>query len=221
MSCPRFTAWRPYEHRVLARIGDLLLPVPINRTTVNRFFGLSLAPNEVTAFLARKAVPIATVRTAEDVVLSTVGRELYEAFFRGYTRKQWNCDPADLDKSVTARIPTRTDDDDRYFGDKFQAMPRHGFTRMFERMLDHPNITLLLGADFRDARHQLRWGHMVFTGPIGWDDERACENGLLGEHPVFPRRVAFAPLAAELAIQQRRFAQIGTRRPLQHRLDNL
>lgn len=162
----RFTEWRPYEHKVLARIGDLLLPIPINRTTINKFFGLSLAEDEVEAFLATKAVTVPTIRTAEDVVISTVGRELYEAFFRGYTRKQWNCDPADLDKSVTARIPTRTNDDDRYFGDKYQAMPRDGYTRMFERMLDHPNITRMLGTDFRDIRSELRWDHLVFTGPI-------------------------------------------------------
>jgi UDP-galactopyranose mutase len=162
----RFTEWRPYEHRVLARIGESLFPIPINRTTINRFFGLSLAEGEVAAFLASKAKPIVPVRTAADVVLSTVGLELYEAFFRGYTRKQWSMDPSELDKSVTARIPTRTNDDDRYFTDSFQMMPRHGFTRLFENMLDHPNITVMLGADYRDVREDITCGHLVFTGPI-------------------------------------------------------
>ncbi|MBV9758260.1 MAG: UDP-galactopyranose mutase, partial [Alphaproteobacteria bacterium] len=162
----RFTEWRPYEHRVLARVGDSLLPIPINRTTINRFFGLSLAEAEVAAFLASKAEPIGSVRTAADVVLSTVGRELYQAFFQGYTQKQWGVDPSELDKSVTARIPTRTGDDDRYFTDKFQVMPRHGFTRLFENMLDHPGITLMLGADYRDVQHDITWNRLIYTGPV-------------------------------------------------------
>lgn len=162
----RFTKWRPYEHRVLARVGDSLLPIPINRTTVNRFFGLSLAEGEVAGFLAGKAERVPVIRSSEDVVLSSVGRELYEAFFRNYTRKQWGVDPSELDKSVTSRIPTRTNDDDRYFGDTYQVMPRDGYTRMFENMLDHPNINLMLGVDFRDARHDFDWNHLVFTGPV-------------------------------------------------------
>src|SRR4051794_12644915 len=88
-----FTEWRPYEHRVPAQVHDTLLPIPINRVTINRFFGVSLAEHEVPGFLATKAEPVATIRTSADVVLSTVGRELYEAFFRGYTRKQWGVDP--------------------------------------------------------------------------------------------------------------------------------
>jgi UDP-galactopyranose mutase len=162
----QYTTWQAYEHKVRARVGHMLLPIPINRTTINRFFGVSLAEAEVADFLATKAVPIPAVRSAEDVVISTVGRELYETFFRGYTRKQWNCDPSELDKSVTARIPTRTNDDDRYFGDKFQVMPRDGYTRMFDRLLDHPNIRRLLSTDFQDVRGSLRWDHLVFTGPI-------------------------------------------------------
>jgi UDP-galactopyranose mutase len=162
----RFTEWRPYEHRVLAQVNGALLPIPINRITINRFFGLSLAEHEVPDFLATKAEPVETIRTSADVVLSTVGRELYEAFFRGYTRKQWGVDPAELDKSVTARIPTRTNDDDRYFGDKFQMMPRHGFTHMFENMLDHPNITLMLGTPFQQVQDDIQADHLVYTGPV-------------------------------------------------------
>jgi UDP-galactopyranose mutase len=162
----RFTDWRPYEHRVLAQIGEARMPIPINRTTINAFFGLSLTEAQVPEFLASKAEAIPLVRTSADVVLSTVGHELYEAFFRGYTRKQWGVDPSELDKSVTARIPTRTNDDDRYFGDRFQMMPRLGFTRMFENMLDHPNITLLLDADYRDVRDEIVSDHLVYTGPV-------------------------------------------------------
>ncbi|MBH0238520.1 UDP-galactopyranose mutase [Methylobrevis albus] len=163
----RFTEWRPYEHRVLAEVNGMLVPIPINRTTLNRLYGLDLKTNEeAAAFLATRAEPVARVQTSEDVVVSAVGRELYELFFRGYTRKQWGLDPSELDRSVTARVPTRTSDDDRYFTDTFQAMPAEGYTRMFERMLDHPGIEVRTGTDFKDVQHSLLWDHLVYTGPI-------------------------------------------------------
>ena len=160
----RFTRWRPYEHRVLASVGDMLLPIPINRTTLNGLYGLDLTDEEqAAAFLAARAEP-REIRTSEDVVIAAVGRELYETFFQGYTRKQWGLDPSQLDKAVTARVPTRTNTDDRYFLDKHQAMPAAGFTAMFEAMLDHPNITVETGVDFADcdATHD----HLVYTGPV-------------------------------------------------------
>ena len=138
---------------------------PRYSTTINRFFGLTLREEEVDSFLATKAEPAAQVRTSADVVLSRVGRELYEAFFRGYTRKQWGLDPSELDRSVTARVPTRTGDDDRYFTDSFQAMPADGVTAMFRRMLDHPNIRVALGTDWRGLT-RTTWDHMVYTGPV-------------------------------------------------------
>ena len=163
----RFTSWRAYEHRVLADIDGKLLPMPINRTTLNGLYGLSLSSDEeAEAFLASRAEPVETIRTSADVVISKIGTDLYERFFRGYTRKQWGMDPSELDKSVTSRVPTRTSTDDRYFGDSFQAMPAGGYTRMFENMLDHPNITLMLGAEFQDARDDLAYDHIIFTGPI-------------------------------------------------------
>ncbi|WP_375390737.1 UDP-galactopyranose mutase [uncultured Sphingomonas sp.] len=163
----RFTEWRPYEHRVLADVAGLRVPMPINRTTLNALYGLDLETEaQVEAFLAARAEPVDPIRTSADVVISQVGRDLYETFFQGYTRKQWGMDPSELDKSVTARVPTRTNADDRYFTDRFQAMPRDGFTRMFERMLDHPNIDLLLGVDYADVRDAYPHDHLVFTGPI-------------------------------------------------------
>ncbi|MES2492434.1 MAG: UDP-galactopyranose mutase [Pseudomonadota bacterium] len=163
----QFTRWRPYEHRVLAKVDDVLVPIPINRTTINVLYGLDLkTEDEAAAFLASRAEPVAVIETSEDVVISAVGRELYEKFFRGYTRKQWGLDPSELDKSVTSRVPTRVNTDDRYFADKFQAMPADGYTRMFERMLDHPNIELLLGVDYREVRDAYPHRHLVFTGPI-------------------------------------------------------
>ncbi|MGS1015699.1 UDP-galactopyranose mutase [Allosphingosinicella humi] len=163
----KFTQWRPYEHRVLANVRDQLVPIPINRTTLNRLFGLSLRTDEeAAAYLASRAEPVDEIRTSEDVVVSAVGRELYELFFQGYTRKQWGLDPSELDKSVTARVPTRTNTDDRYFGDKHQIMPADGYTAMFERMLDHPNIDVLLGTDYRDLRDEGIANHVIYTGPI-------------------------------------------------------
>jgi UDP-galactopyranose mutase len=140
--------------------------VPINLDTINAFYGTNLRECDVEAFLAERAEPCAVVRTSEDVVVSTVGRELYEAFFRNYTRKQWGLDPSELDASVTARVPTRTNRDDRYFTDSFQAMPRDGYTAMFERMLSHPNITVLVGVDDGDVRRRVAFDELVFTGRI-------------------------------------------------------
>ena len=163
----QFTKWRPYEHRVLASVDGKLLPVPINRTTINGLYNLNLASDAAAAaWLASQAEPVAVVETSEDVVISAIGRDLYEKFFRGYTRKQWGLDPSQLDKSVTARVPTRTNTDDRYFTDRFQAIPAEGYTRMFERMLDHPNIDVLLGADFADVRGAYPHSSLVFTGPV-------------------------------------------------------
>ncbi|HVF94932.1 MAG TPA: UDP-galactopyranose mutase [Sphingomonas sp.] len=163
----RFTEWRPYEHRVLADVDGKLVPMPINRTTLNQLYGLDLSSDEeVDTFLASRAEPVETIRTSADVVIAKVGRELYETFFQGYTRKQWGMDPSELDKSVTSRVPTRTNTDDRYFTDTYQAMPLKGYTEMFKRMLDHPNIDLLLGVDYRDVRDAYPHDHLVFTGPI-------------------------------------------------------
>ncbi len=164
----RFTKWRPYEHRVLAQIDGVgLVPMPINRTTLNRLYGLALSSDaEAEAFLKSRAEPVPQVRTSEDVVVSHIGRDLYERFFRGYTRKQWGIDPSQLDKSVTARVPTRVNTDDRYFTDSFQAMPADGYTRLFENMLDHPNITIETGVDFEDVRGETIFDELVFTGPV-------------------------------------------------------
>ena len=162
----RFTAWRPYQHRVLANVDGQLVPIPINLDTVNTLYGLSLNSFQLESFFAERAERIDACRTSEDVVVSRVGRELYEKFFRGYTRKQWGLDPSELDASVTARVPVRTNRDDRYFTDSYQVMPLHGYTRLFERMLDHPNIKLMLNTDYREVAKLLPYQQMIYTGPI-------------------------------------------------------
>jgi UDP-galactopyranose mutase len=162
----KFTEWRAYEHRVLAEVDGRLVPIPINLDTVNRLYGLDLDSAGMEAWLAERAEPVELVRTSEDAVVGRVGRELYEKFFRGYTRKLWARDPSELAASVTGRIPTRTDRDDRYFSDWHQALPRDGYTAMFERMLDHPGIDVALSTRWEDVRDEVAYGHLVWTGPI-------------------------------------------------------
>ncbi len=161
-----FTAWRPYEHRVKAAVDGKLLPFPINLDTVNELYGTSYDAEALARHFARVAEPREHVRTSEDAVVSKVGRDLYEKFFRHYTRKQWGLDPSELDAAVAARVPARTSHDDRYFTDEFQAMPLHGYSRMFDRMLDHPNIEIVLTTDYRDVSRELAGVPLVYTGPV-------------------------------------------------------
>ena len=170
----RFTDWTPYEHRVVAEVEGRRVPVPINRTTINELYGLDLRTDEdVEAFYAERREPIEHVRTSEDTVVAKVGRDLYEKFFRGYTRKQWERDPSELHASVCGRIPVRTNTDDRYFTDWHQAMPTDGYTAMFERILDHPNIDVSLSTRFEEVRDEVDHSHLVYTGPIdGFFDYR-------------------------------------------------
>lgn len=195
----RFTAWRPYEHRVRASVDGQLLPIPINLDTVNRLYGLQLSAMEVDGFFARVAEKIDRARTSEDVVVGRVGRELYEKFFRGYTRKQWGLDPSELDASVTARVPTRTNRDDRYFTDTYQAMPLHGYTRLFEKMLAHPNIHVMLGTDYRDVVHVLPWKHLVYTGPVDTFFEH--KHGRLPYRSLQFEHVTVQPAAGQEHVQ--------------------
>ena len=162
----RFTRWRPYEHRVLASVDGMLVPVPINIDTVNRLYRLDLDEDSIQAFYDRVREPRETIATSEDVVVNAVGHDLYRKFFQGYTRKQWGLDPSQLAASVAARVPVRTNRDDRYFTDRYQYMPAEGYTRMFERMLDHPGITVETGVDYFEERGRLRARHTVYTGPV-------------------------------------------------------
>lgn len=162
----KFTEWRSYEHRVLASVDGQLVPIPINLDTVNKLYGLSLTSFQLEEFFASVAEKKEYIRTSEDVVVSKVGRELYEKFFRNYTRKQWGIDPSELDKSVTSRVPTRTNRDDRYFTDSYQAMPLHGYTRMFEKMLSNPNIKIMLNTDYREIQKVIPYREMIYSGPV-------------------------------------------------------
>ena len=164
----QFTPWRPYEHRVLASVDGMLVPIPINLNTINKLYGLNLSSDEVEKFLASKAEPKTRIQTSEDVVVSKVGRELYEKFFKRYTKKQWDLDPSELDASVAARIPTRSNRDDRYFTDTYQGMPLYGYTKLFENMLSHPNIKVMLNTDYKEIQSVIPYREMIYTGPIDY-----------------------------------------------------
>jgi UDP-galactopyranose mutase len=173
----RFTDWRFYEHRVLAQVNGKLYPLPINRLTLNSLYGLDLDEDGAAAHFEKVRIPKDQIKTSEDVVLSSVGTDLCEKFFRGYTRKQWGLDLSELSAGVAARIPTRTNDDDRYFSDTYQFMPAQGYTKMFERMLDHPNIEIRLATDFFFVRESVSAQQIIYTGPI--DTYFDCRYGRL------------------------------------------
>jgi UDP-galactopyranose mutase len=162
----RFTAWRTYEHRVVARIGERLVPLPIGAATLRALYGLDLDEVQTSLEFARRAESRTSLVTSEDAIVSKIGRELYELFFRGYTRKQWALDPSQLDASVCGRIPVRFNHDERYFTDRFQLMPAAGYTAMCARMLAHPRIEVQTGVAFYDAVDRARFDRIVYTGPI-------------------------------------------------------
>ncbi len=162
----KFTKWRNYQHRVLANVDGQHFQLPVNLNTVNEMYGLNLNSSQVEDFFASKAEAVKEIRTSEDVVVSKIGRELYEKFFQGYTRKQWDLDPSQLNASVASRVPTRTNKDDRYFTDTYQSMPLHGYTKMFERMLDHPNIKIMLNTNYKEVINEIRFDKLIFTGPV-------------------------------------------------------
>ena len=187
----RFTAWRPYEHRVQAEVDGKLVPMPINRTTLNQLYGLNLSTEEEAAdYLQSVAVDPGEIRNSRDTVVAQVGEDLYEKFFEGYTRKQWGMDPRDLDKSVAARVPARTSTDDRYFTDAYQYMPALGYTAMFDNMLAHPDIDVMTGQSFAGLPAGITWDHLIWTGPVdeyfGYRLGRLPYRSLRFEHETLP-----------------------------------
>ena len=195
----RFTAWRPYEHRVLAQVDGQLVPIPINRTTINRLYGLDLDEGGAADFLAAVREPRTRVETSEDLILATVGRDLCERLYRGYSRKHWGVDLSELAAGVAARIPVRTNDDDRYFSDSHQCMPVEGYTPMFQRMLDHPLITFETGIEFESVRSSISHQHLIYTGRIdayfGYCYGRLPYRSIEFRHEHLPKRRVFQPVA--------------------------
>lgn len=164
----RFADWYSYEHKVLAKVDGHLVPVPVNITTVNKIFGLNIQTEaEMAQWLEANQVPFDDPQNGEEAALARVGQILYEKVFKCYTKKQWDKFPSELDASVLNRIPVRANFDDRYFSDKYQSLPEGGYTKMFERILSHPNITVLLNTDYFDMKHKISgYDKLFYTGPV-------------------------------------------------------
>jgi UDP-galactopyranose mutase len=179
----------PYKNRVKTTVGGHVYPLPVNLHTINQFFGKALRPDEAKAFIEQQAdTSITDPQTFEEQALRFVGRALYEAFFEGYTRKQWGCPPSDLPASILKRLPVRFNYDDNYFFHRFQGMPENGYTVMVGRILDHPGITLHLGTAFH-RRQAGDYAHVFYSGPLdGYFD---YEDGRLGYRTLDFERFTF------------------------------
>ena len=162
----QFTEWHAVEYKILSWAEGRHWQFPINLNTFEQLIGRPSSSEEMEATLAEWRVTIESPANSEEVILAQVGERLYNMFFKNYTRKQWHREPRDLDASVCGRIPIRTNRDDRYLSDKFQALPKDGYTAMFKKILDHPNITVQLGADFRETQKKVKYEHLIYTGPI-------------------------------------------------------
>ncbi|GBQ21397.1 UDP-galactopyranose mutase [Acetobacter estunensis NRIC 0472] len=161
----RFGSFRPYINRVKAQSGGRVYSLPINLLTINQFFGTTLRPDEARAFIAAKADrSITEPRSFEEQALSMIGPELYEAFFHGYTLKQWGLSPKELPASILKRLPVRFNYDDNYFNHTHQGIPEDGYTAIVENILDHPKIERALGTRFEDVKETFH--HVFYTGPI-------------------------------------------------------
>lgn len=165
----QFTEWRFYEHKVLASLNGELYPIPINRWTINKLFNYNLkTEKEVEEFYNSVKENSNPILNSEDVIVNQVGYDLFEKFFRHYTKKQWNKEPKELSPAVCGRIPIRTNDDCRYFTDKYQYMPKDGYTAMFKRMLSHPDIEIILNTDYKKIVNDVKFNKMIYTGPIDY-----------------------------------------------------
>jgi UDP-galactopyranose mutase len=165
----QFTSWRFYEHKVLASLNGELYPIPINRLTLNKLYRLNLRSEvEVKNYYDSVKEKRNPVSNSEDIIVNQVGYNLFEKFFLHYTKKQWNKEPKELSPAVCGRIPVRTNDDSRYFTDKYQFMPKDGYTAMFKKMLDHPNIEVVLNVDYKKILNDIKFNKMIYTGPIDY-----------------------------------------------------
>jgi UDP-galactopyranose mutase len=162
----RFTQWNGYVHRVLAKVAAKQVYLPINLDTMERLYDRLFTPDEMRQYFERHRVPLTRIENARDVVVSQVGTELYELLFKNYTKKQWGLFPEELDPEVTRRLPVRFDRDTRYFTDPWQGIPAQGYTQMFERMLDSPNIEVCLKTDYKDVAGSADFARLIFTGAI-------------------------------------------------------
>lgn len=164
----KFTKWNDFWHRVLTYVDGNLIPMPITLETINKLYNTNFTADEMEDFLKKKAVSIPEIKTSKDVALSKVGEEIYAKFFENYTKKQWGLDPALIDTSVISRIPVRFNRDTRYFTNKYQGMPKYGYTKMCEAMVANPNIKLLLNTDYKEVIQDLEYDTLIYTGPTDY-----------------------------------------------------
>ena len=164
----RFSSWYKWEHKVIAKVDNQLVPIPVNITTVNKIFNLNISTEEeMRNWLEENRIEIENPKNGKEAVLDKVGPVLYEKMFRHYTKKQWDKFPEELDADVLNRIPVRTNFDERYFSDKYQALPENGYTKMFENILKHPNIRVELNTDYFDVKDEISgYSKLFYTGPI-------------------------------------------------------
>ena len=164
----QYCKWHEYQHRVLSYIDGNFVPVPISLETINSIYNLNLSEDEMADFIESRRVSIDNIRTSEDYVLSQCGKDIYEKFFKFFTIKQWGVDPSELDKSVIGRIPFRNNRDTRYFTDRYQGNPQGGFTRMCKKMLDYPEISVLLNTDYKEIIGDIEYELMIYTGKLDY-----------------------------------------------------
>lgn len=164
----QYCDWHEYQHRVLSYVNGNFVPMPISLETINQLYNMNLSQEEMESFLQSRREKIDEIKTSEDVVLSQAGRDIYEKFFKYFTIKQWGVDPSQLDRTVISRIPFRMNRDTRYFTDQYQGNPRGGFTKMCRKMLDHPEISVLLNTDYKDVIGDLAYDKLIYTGPIDY-----------------------------------------------------
>ena len=165
----KFTEWRKYEHKVLASLNNELYPIPINRITINKLYNLNLRTvREVEEYLKNVKEERYPVLNSEDLIVNQVGYDLFEIFFKYYSKKQWSIEPKDLSPSVCGRIPVRFNDDCRYFNDKYQYIPKQGYTEMFNKMIGHKNIELVLNEDYKNIISDLKFNKIIYTGPVDY-----------------------------------------------------
>jgi len=162
----QFTEWHNVYYRIKVVVDGKLVTLPVNLDTVNELYGYGFSSDELKLFFDSKKTEIKEIKNSEDAIISKIGRELYEKIYKEYTVKQWGIEPKELDPSVCGRIPVRINRDDRYFTDKYQAMPKYGYHKMFQKMLEHPNIQIMLQADFKEIKDRIDYDNLIYTGPI-------------------------------------------------------
>lgn len=162
----RFTQWNLFQLRVNAWVDGQMLPIPINLDTINVLYGTNMTIKDLVGFYQSLSEKIDPITNSEEVILSQIGQELYQKFFKNYTKKQWDLWPQELDPSVCWRIPIRNNRDNRYFTDKYQVMPKNGYTKMFEKIINHPNIKVMLQTDYKEIGDVIPHEKLIYTGPI-------------------------------------------------------